>query len=139
VFCAIARGELPSYQVLATDRVLAFLDIHPVAPGHTLVVPRTHFGVLTELPDDLAGDMLIAVRQVAQAVVQVHGAHGFNVLQANGRAAGQTVGHLHFHVIPRRQGDQLRLHVPLGTASVREEDMQEEARRLREALAGASA
>jgi histidine triad (HIT) family protein len=104
VFAKILRGEFPAYKVYEDDRVLAFLDIMPQAPGHTLVVPKTPArNVLDIAPDDLA--YLIKVTQkIAKTAMSVFAADGLNIFQFNEPAAGQTVFHLHFHIIPRRDG-----------------------------------
>lgn len=135
VFCAIARGELPCYRVFEDDNVVAFLDIHPVTAGHTLVVPKVHMATLFDLSDDLAGPLLKAVRDMARAVRRAYGASGINILQANGQAAGQTVHHLHVHVVARHEGDGLRLHIPSGPEAADREAMAAEARRIAAALA----
>jgi histidine triad (HIT) family protein len=108
VFAKILRGEFSAYKVYEDDRVLAFLDIMPQAPGHTLVVPKTAArNVLDVEPDDLA--YLIRVTQkIAQTAMSVFAADGLNILQFNEPAAGQTVFHLHFHVIPRKDGVPLK-------------------------------
>jgi histidine triad (HIT) family protein len=108
IFAKILRGEFPAYKVYEDDRVLAFLDIMPQAPGHTLVVPKTPArNVLDVAPDDLA--YLIKVTQkIAKTAMSVLAADGLNIFQFNEPAAGQTVFHLHFHVIPRRDGVSLR-------------------------------
>jgi len=104
VFAKILRGEFPAYKVYEDDRVLAFLDIMPQAPGHTLVVPKTPArNVLDVAPDDLA--YLIKVTQkIAKTAISVFAADGLNIFQFNEPSAGQTVFHLHFHVIPRKDG-----------------------------------
>ncbi len=135
VFCGIVRGELPSYRVFEDDDVLAFLDIQPVTAGHTLVVPRRHVPDLLAMPDGMAGPLFIAVGRIARAAARAHGADGVNVLQASGGAAGQTVHHLHVHVVPRRSGDGLRLHIAPGAKADDAARMQAEAARLAEALA----
>jgi histidine triad (HIT) family protein len=108
VFAKILRGEFPAYKVYEDDKVLAFLDIMPQAPGHTLVVPKTSArNILDVAPDDLA--YLIKVTQkIAKTAVAVFAADGLNIFQFNEPAAGQTVFHLHFHVIPRKDGVALR-------------------------------
>ena len=108
IFAKILRGEFPAYKVYEDDRTLAFLDIMPQAPGHTLVVPKTAArNVLDVEPDDLA--YLIKVTQkIAKAAMTVFAADGLNVFQFNEPAAGQSVFPLHFHVIPRKQGIALR-------------------------------
>lgn len=134
VFCAIVRGELPSYRVFENDRVVAFLDIRPVTAGHTLVVPRVHAATLVDLPAAEVGPLFDAVRSLTGAVQRAYAADGVNVLQANGAAAGQTVHHLHVHVVPRRSGDGLRMHIPSGPEAHDREAMQAEASRIAAAL-----
>lgn len=134
VFCAIVRGELPSYRVFEDDDVMAFLDIQPTAAGHTLVVPKRHVPDLLSMPADMAGPLFGAVGRVARAAASAHRADGVNVLQASGAAAGQTVNHLHVHVVPRRLGDGLRLHIAPGAKADDKARMQAEAQRLADAL-----
>jgi histidine triad (HIT) family protein len=105
VFCKIVRGEIPSSVVLETDDAVAFLDINPVNKGHVLLVPRAHHANLAELPDDLAASAGSLLPRLCRAVVAASGADGFNVIINNGRVAGQTVDHGHWHVIPRFHGD----------------------------------
>lgn len=109
VFCRILAGELPATVVAQDERTVAFMDINPAARGHALVVPRAHARDLGEISDeDLAACALMA-RRVARRQVEVLGADGVNLLNAYGSAAWQTVFHFHLHVIPRHEGDPLRL------------------------------
>ena len=104
IFAKILRGEMPSYKVYENDKVLAFLDIMPRAPGHTLVLPKAAArNILDIAPDDLAA-VALAAQKVAKAAVQVFGADGVTVQQFNEGAGGQVVFHLHLHVIPRKNG-----------------------------------
>lgn len=105
VFCRIVRGELPSEKVFEDDAVLAFMDIAPIIKGHTLVIPKLHFERLFEVPPELLGRVMAVVQRIARAQVEGLGAHGVNIHQTNGACAGQTVPHVHFHVIPRFEGD----------------------------------
>lgn len=101
IFCRIVAGELPSQRVLETERVLAFRDVHPQAPVHVLVVPKTHVGSLYELDDRaLAGELLSAAAEVARAE-QLSG--GFRLIANSGAHGGQEVGHLHLHVVGGRK------------------------------------
>ncbi len=105
VFCRIRDGMLPATRVYEDDRVMAILDIHPVNEGHTLVIPKAHAPTLLELdPEDLAAAARTAQR-VARALWRALQPQGLNLLQANGRAAFQSVAHVHLHVIPRWEGD----------------------------------
>ena len=104
IFAKILRGELPSYKVYEDDKALAFLDIMPRAPGHTLVIPKAPArNILDVAPDDLAHVMAVA-QKIARATVKVFGADGVTVQQFNEPAGGQVVFHLHVHVIPRKAG-----------------------------------
>ncbi|HOO17718.1 MAG: HIT family protein [Phycisphaerae bacterium] len=107
VFCKIIRGEIPCQRVYQDKHVLAFLDIQPLAPGHTVVIPRHHAEFLDQLPEDWAVAIGRTLGRLGRAVVNASGADGFNVLQNNGRAAEQEVPHVHFHLIPRHAGDGL--------------------------------
>jgi histidine triad (HIT) family protein len=101
VFCKIVHGEIPSAKILETVDVLAFLDINPVNRGHTLLVPKPHHAHLGELPDAVAGAAGSLLPRLCRAVAAATGADGLNVIVNNGRAAGQTVDHGHWHIIPR--------------------------------------
>ncbi|MBM3529638.1 MAG: HIT family protein [Alphaproteobacteria bacterium] len=104
VFAKILRGELPSYKVYETDKVFAFLDIMPRAPGHTLVIPKAPArNLLDAEPGDLAA-VAEAAQKIAKAAMQVFGAEGVTIQQFNESAGGQVVFHLHVHVIPRKIG-----------------------------------
>ena len=107
-FAKILRGEFSAYKVYEDDRTLAFLDIMPQAPGHTLVVPKSAArNILDVDPDDLAYLIKIA-QKIAKTAKSVFAADGVNVFQFNEPAAGQTVFHLHVHVIPRKDGVPLK-------------------------------
>ena len=132
IFCRIAAGELPAVRVLETPTVLAFLDIAPVHYGHTLVIPKAHHRNLLELPDVLWTEMGQVCRRVAQAVQAALDAPAFNIAMNNFEAAGQEVFHAHLHVIPRYDGDGLRLLPPQG--SYRPGDMEKTGEQLRRQL-----
>lgn len=109
VFCKIVRGELPSYKVYETDEVLAFLDIHPVNAGHTLVIPKHHATNIFDIdPKDWAA-ISEAARLVAIAIEKGLHADGVNIAMNNREHAGQVVPHPHLHVIPRFTGDGIKL------------------------------
>ena len=131
IFAKILRGELPCYKVYEDDKVLAFLDIMPRAPGHTLVLPKAPArNILDVTPDDLAQVMKV-VQKIAQAGVRVFAADGVTIQQFNESAGGQVVFHLHVHVIPRQDGVALK-----PPASVKEapEVLADQAKRLAAAL-----
>ncbi len=109
IFAKILRGELPCYKVYEDDKALAFLDIMPRAPGHTLVLPKAPArNLLDVMPDDLAAVAQV-VQKVAGAAMKVFSADGITLQQFNEGAGGQVVFHLHFHVIPRRAGVPMKL------------------------------
>jgi histidine triad (HIT) family protein len=107
VFCRIASGQIPSIKIYEDDVIVAFLDIGPVSDGHTLVMPRQHFEQVHSCPPELLGQIWARLAKIAGAVASAMDADGYNVLCNNGRAAGQVVDHLHFHIIPRWAGDRV--------------------------------
>ncbi len=109
LFCKIVAGEVPATVVAEDERTIAFMDINPATRGHALVIPRAHAADLHAIdPDDLEAVALAAQRLAARARDNL-GADGVNLLNSNGPAAWQTVFHFHVHVIPRYEGDPLRL------------------------------
>jgi histidine triad (HIT) family protein len=108
IFAKILRGELPAYKVLEDDKVFAFLDIMPRAPGHTLVIPKNPARTIIDVtPDDLTYVMK-ATQRIARAALTAFAADGITIQQFNEPAGGQVVFHLHVHIIPRKDGVQLR-------------------------------
>ena len=100
IFAKILRGDLPCISVYEDDTTLAFMDIMPQADGHTLVIPKTPAVTLLDLPAEAASDLINKVQLVAAGVKQALNADGITLFQLNGEAAGQTVPHIHFHVLP---------------------------------------
>jgi len=100
IFAKILRGEMPAFTVYETDHCLAFLDVMPQSDGHTLVLPKQPVENLFDIEDDAAGHLLVAVRTVARAVRDAFSPDGIRLMQLNGAAAGQTVLHLHMHIVP---------------------------------------
>jgi len=107
LFCKMIAGQIPVTKIYEDEIVLAFLDIGPISDGHTLVIPKQHFEKLHDCPDQLFGQMASRIGKIAKAVTAAVNSDGYNVLCNNGRAAGQLIGHLHFHIIPRSTGDGL--------------------------------
>lgn len=101
IFCAIAAGEIPSFKIYEDDLVLAYLDINPFSTGHTLVIPKVHSEGLLDTSDETLAAVISRVKKVAAHLRTALPCEGFNILQNNGQAAGQTVKHLHFHIVPR--------------------------------------
>lgn len=105
IFCSIVAGDIPARVVYEDDETLAFLDANPLAPGHTLVIPRAHHERLTDLDDDTASAVFQALYDLTGAVEAGVDADGSNVAFNNGEAAGQEVPHVHGHIIPRFEND----------------------------------
>ena len=101
IFCAIAEGEIPSFKIYEDEMCLAYLDINPFSKGHTLVIPKAHSEGLLDTPCETLAELVKRVKKVASRIKSALGADGFNTLQNNGEAAGQTVKHIHFHIVPR--------------------------------------
>ena len=110
IFAKILRSEIPCHRVLENEFALAFMDIMPQADGHTLVIPKQNAVNFFDMPADQWGTYMQTVQQVGRAVKDGMKADGLLVQQFNGPAAGQTVFHLHFHLIPRWEGTPLRRH-----------------------------
>ena len=107
IFCRIVAGEIPALKILEDERAIAFLDIGPLADGHTLLVPKDHHRDLRDLPPDAFAALGAHLPRLADAVMKATGATGLNLLQNTGASSGQAVFHVHFHLIPRREGDGL--------------------------------
>jgi histidine triad (HIT) family protein len=106
VFCRIVAGELPAHVVLEDDLVLAFLDVRPLFPGHTLLIPKVHHETLADLPEDLVLPLFTQAQRLSAAMATVLGAAGSFVAMNN--KVSQSVPHLHVHVVPRNKKDGLR-------------------------------
>jgi histidine triad (HIT) family protein len=109
IFCAIASGEGPAEIVDSDEHTVAFMDINPATRGHALVIPRTHSAGLMEISDEDLERTTLAARRLARKIEAALEPAGFNVLNACGAAAWQTVFHFHLHVIPRYESDPLKL------------------------------
>lgn len=109
IFCQIVAGEIPGQIVQEDERTVAFMDIAPATRGHALVVPRRHARDLLEIEAEDLEATILAAQRLAGRAVEALGADGVNLLNSCGRAGWQTVFHFHVHVIPRYEGDPLRL------------------------------
>ena len=105
IFCKIANGEIPSATLYEDPDFRVILDLNPASKGHALVLPKEHYANVFELPEGLAGKAFVVAKKVASRLSEGLGAIGFNIVQNNGVAAGQTVFHFHIHLIPRYEGD----------------------------------
>ena len=132
IFAKIVRGEMPCYKVYEDDKVLAFLDIMPRAPGHTLVLPKAAArNILDVTPDDFAA-VAKAAQKIAKGALKVFGADGITLQQFNEGAGGQVVFHLHMHVIPRKNGVAMK---PPASEKEKPEVLTDQAQKLAAALA----
>ena len=114
IFCKILNGQIPATKVFQDDACMAFLDIGPVAEGHLLLVSAEHVESADRLSPEQAAAMLRSLPALVRAVRVATGCEGVNVLQNNGRIAGQLVPHVHFHIIPRKPGDAFHYAWPAG-------------------------
>jgi len=106
LFCKIGAGQIPSTKVYEDARCLVFMDIGPLTKGHALVIPKEHVRAITEAPAELAAYLLGVAQKVARAQMKALGAKGVNIVTNDGELAGQSVGHLHFHVIPQFEDER---------------------------------
>ena len=110
IFAKILRGEIPCVKVFEDDKTLAFMDVMPQSPGHTLVIPKEAAETIFDLSAHGMAAMMATTQKVAKAVRQALAPDGIVLTQFNGPAAGQTVFHVHFHIIPRHEGASLAPH-----------------------------
>ena len=123
IFCKIAAGEIPSATLYEDEDFRVILDIEPASKGHALILPKEHFANLYELEDEIAAKALVLAKKMITKLTPVLGCEGYNIVQNNGPAAGQTVFHFHMHLIPRYQNDTVNVTWKPGTLT--EEDKQE--------------
>jgi histidine triad (HIT) family protein len=105
IFCAIVAGKMPCYKIYEDSKAIAFLDINPASKGHCLVVPKQHFENIFDIPEDVLAGLAAAIKAVAGKIKTELAPAGLTIMQNSGRAAGQIVPHIHFHLIPRNAGD----------------------------------
>lgn len=134
VFCRIVRGELPVHKVHEDDRVLAFLDIHPSAPGHTLIIPKIHVTRIEDMPDEDADALFEALHRLVGRIQAAVDAPSSTVGINNGPESGQEVPHVHIHVIPRFRGDRggIIQGVTRSSRRLSQEEMRRIAERIKE-------
>ena len=131
-FCRILEGELPSYPVYEDEHTYAFLDIHPVTKGHTLVIPRRHEALVQDLSHDEAATLFRTVHKLVGPIQEAMDTPASNVGLNNGKVAGQIVPHVHFHIIPRGNSDMGGFYrIRRGTQTLSEEEFEEIAGKIR--------
>lgn len=131
IFAKILRGEMPCHKVYEDDHTIAFLDIMPRAPGHTLVLPKSPTRNLLDASQEDLGHVMHVAQKIARAAVKAFGADGITLQQFNESAGGQVVFHLHMHVIPRQEGVAMK---PPASEMEKPEILAANAEKLREAL-----
>ena len=105
IFCKLANGDIPTNSIYEDDDFKVILDASPATKGHALILPKNHFANLLEIDDDVVAKALPLAKKIANKMTKELGCAGVNIVQNNGEAAGQTVHHLHIHVIPRYEDD----------------------------------
>jgi len=131
VFCKIVSGEIPAEKIYENDKVLAFMDITPINPGHILVIPKAHHENLVDTEDGLLCEIILTVKKLAPIIVKAVGAEGYNLGVNSGAAAGQVIFHTHFHVMPRFSNDG---HTHWGKKPYKEGEMAAVAEKIRQLL-----
>lgn len=117
IFCKLANGEIPTATLYENKEFRVILDLGPANKGHALILPKEHYENLYELPDEIAGHAMILAKKVIIKMKEVLNCDGYNIVQNNGKAAGQTVFHFHLHLIPRHEGDHAGITWTPGTLS----------------------
>ena len=130
IFCKIANGEIPSATLYEDEDFRVILDLSPASKGHALILPKEHYANLYELPDEVAAKVLIVAKNMITKMTKALGCDGYNIVQNNGVAAGQTVFHFHMHLIPRYKDDQVGLGWKMG--SLTDEDKEDILAKLKE-------
>jgi len=110
IFCKIIAGEIPCFKLYEDDTSLAFMDINPANEGHVLVIPKEHYADVLAVSNAALSSTVVTAKKIAAALDKTLGPDGMNLIQCNGPAAAQSVLHFHMHVLPRRQGDGLKLN-----------------------------
>ena len=123
IFCKLANGDIPTATLYEDDDFRVILDAGPAAKGHALILPKEHYVNLYELDDELAAKVMVLAKKMITKLTDILGCDGYNIVQNNGEAAGQTVFHFHLHMIPRYKDDEVGLGWKMGTLS--EEDKEE--------------
>lgn len=123
IFCKIANGEIPSATLYEDEDFRVILDISPAAKGHALILPKEHYADLYELEDETASKVLVLAKKMITKMTEILNCDGYNLVQNNGEAAGQTVHHFHVHLIPRFNGDKVGVAWKPGT--LKDEDREE--------------
>ena len=114
IFCKLANGDIPTATLYEDDDLRVILDAGPASKGHALILPKEHYANLYELDDELAAKVMVLAKKMITKLTDVLGCDGYNIVQNNGEAAGQTVFHFHLHMIPRYKDDNVGLGWNMG-------------------------
>ncbi|MFB3105431.1 MAG: HIT family protein [Pseudomonadales bacterium] len=133
IFAKIIRGEAPAHKIYEDEHTLAFMDLMPQAEGHTLVIPKSAAVDLVDIDPIALSKTILTTQHIAKAVKQAFDADGIMIAQLSGRAAGQSVFHLHFHILPRHGGIDFQLHAQTVAPT---EQLEANAEKIRKVLAG---
>ncbi len=133
IFAKIVRGEAPAHKIYEDEHTLAFMDLMPQAEGHTLVIPKSAAVDLMDIDAIALSKTILTTQHIAKAVKQAFDADGIMIAQLSGRAAGQSVFHLHFHILPRHGGIDFQLHAQTVAPT---EQLEANAEKIRKVLAG---
>ena len=109
IFCKIAKKEIPAKIIAETNNFIAMLDANPRTEGHALVIPKKHYVTILDIPNTLGNEMLQLIKKISSEVLEKKQGDGFNILMNNLEPAGQFVKHAHIHIIPRKEGDGLKI------------------------------
>ena len=120
IFCKIANGEIPSTTLYEDEDFRVILDLGPATRGHALLLPKEHYADLYELDDEIASKAMVLAKKMITKLTPILGCDGYNIVQNNGEAAGQTVFHFHIHLIPRSKEDSVGLGWKMG--ALKDED-----------------
>lgn len=123
IFCKLANKDIPTAMLYEDEDFCVILDANPASKGHALILPKEHYANLYELDDSIAGKAMILAKKMITKLTDVLGCDGYNIVQNNGKSAGQTVFHYHLHLIPRYEGDSVGLGWKLNELT--EEDKEE--------------
>lgn len=123
IFCKLANGDIPTATLYEDEDFRVILDASPAAKGHALIIPKEHYANLYELDDELASRVLVLAKKMITKLTDILGCDGYNIVQNNGEAAGQTVFHFHMHLIPRHKDDGVVLGWKMGELT--EEDKED--------------
>lgn len=120
IFCKLANGEIPTATLYEDEDFRVILDASPASKGHALILPKEHYANLYELDDEVAAKVLVLAKKMITKLTDLLGCDGYNIVQNNGEAAGQTVFHFHMHIIPRYEGDTVDIKWVPGKAEAEE-------------------